>query len=89
MDPHWLAELGGAFYKIKEKGGTSVVAKAKRTGDLSKATSLEEEMARDRKEREERERGEKEREKRKAGGETPSIATPGATPFRSRARRFV
>ncbi len=25
VDPHWLAELGGAFYSIKERGGTSRV----------------------------------------------------------------
>ncbi len=60
-------------------------------GELSKLTSLEEEMQRDRKEKEERERERKEKERKKAagGGETPSIATPGATPFRSRARRFL
>ncbi|SJX64431.1 probable PRP16-RNA-dependent ATPase [Sporisorium reilianum f. sp. reilianum] len=92
VDPHWLAELGGAFYSIKERGSTSSVARARRTGDLDKLTSLEQQMMRDREAEERKERERREEQRRKAaskGGETPAIATPGATPSRSRSRRFV
>ncbi|KAJ9474769.1 Pre-mRNA-splicing factor ATP-dependent RNA helicase PRP16 [Pseudozyma hubeiensis] len=90
VDPHWLAELGGAFYSIKERGSTTGLARKRREGDLDKLTSLEQQMMKDREDEVVKERERKDREKRKAaGGETPMIATPGATPFRSRARRFV
>ncbi|KIS67687.1 putative RNA-dependent ATPase [Mycosarcoma maydis] len=92
VDPHWLAELGGAFYSIKERGSTSHGTRAKRTGDLDKLTSLEHQMMKDREQQKTKERERKEQERRNAAGggaETPAIATPGATPFRSRTRRFV
>lgn len=90
VDPHWLAELGGAFFSIKERGGLSGAARAKRSGDLDRATILEEQMQRD---REAKERLERESTRKSRGdacaGDAAAIATPGATPFRSRARRFV
>ncbi|TKY89108.1 hypothetical protein EX895_001639 [Sporisorium graminicola] len=92
VDPHWLAELGGAFYSIKERGSTSSVTRARRTGDLDKLTSLEQQMARDREDEERKQSESRQQQRKKAaskGGETPAIATPGATPFRSRGRRFV
>ncbi|SNX86271.1 probable PRP16 - RNA-dependent ATPase [Melanopsichium pennsylvanicum] len=89
VDAHWLAELGGAFYSIKERGSTTRVTRAARTGELDKLTGLEEQMQRDREEKERKEREAREKEKKSRAEETPSIATPGATPFRSRGRRFL
>ena len=88
VDPHWLAELGGAFYSIKERGETSGKSRLVRSGELNKLTGLEK-MQRDREDKERVDRERREKEKRAKGGETPAIATPGATPFRSRGRRFM
>ena len=90
VDPHWLAELGSAFFSIKERGGLSGAARAKRSGDLDRATILEEQMQRDREAKERSERESTRKSRGDAGaGDAAAIATPGATPFRSRARRFV
>lgn len=89
VDPNWLAELGGAFYSIKERGNMSGLVRKKREGELDRKTELEEEMRRDKRQKEEEEEvGRRKERESKAGGETPMIATPGATPFRSR-RRFM
>uniref|UniRef100_V5EEZ2 Pre-mRNA-splicing factor ATP-dependent RNA helicase PRP16 n=2 Tax=Kalmanozyma brasiliensis (strain GHG001) TaxID=1365824 RepID=V5EEZ2_KALBG len=90
VDPHWLAELGGAFYSIKERDGTSTGTRARRTGEMERLTGLERQMREEREEKEMRERERKEKERAKGrGAETPQIATPGATPFRSRGRRVL
>ncbi|SPO28883.1 probable PRP16 - RNA-dependent ATPase [Ustilago trichophora] len=89
VDPHWLAELGGAFYTVKERGTTSGVNRFKKSGQLEKVTELEKQMAKDREDNDKREKDRKQKQKQARAGETPSIATPGATPFRSRTRRIV
>ncbi|KAK4499693.1 hypothetical protein PRZ48_010211 [Zasmidium cellare] len=58
VDAHWLADLGGVFYSVKEKGYSAV--KGRREMEFSKKAELEEEIRRDRarqKAEEERERG--------------------------------
>ncbi|KAI3478301.1 hypothetical protein L1887_59777 [Cichorium endivia] len=88
VDPHWLAELGGAFYSIKERNATTGAARAKRTGDLDRLASIEEQMKKDRSQQLEHEKQERERSQLSRAAQTPAIATPGATPMRSRGRRF-
>lgn len=47
VDPHWLADLGGVFYSVKQKGWS---AKDKRVTEVefSRKMELEEQMAKDR-----------------------------------------
>jgi pre-mRNA-splicing factor ATP-dependent RNA helicase DHX38/PRP16 len=53
VDPHWLAELGGVFYSVKEKGYS---AREKRVTEMefSRKMEIEEEMARDKRNEAER-----------------------------------
>ncbi|EHL03375.1 P-loop containing nucleoside triphosphate hydrolase [Glarea lozoyensis ATCC 20868] len=53
VDPHWLAELGGVFYSVKEKGYS---ARERRVTEVefSRKMEIEEGMARDRRVEEER-----------------------------------
>jgi pre-mRNA-splicing factor ATP-dependent RNA helicase DHX38/PRP16 len=53
VDPHWLAELGGVFYSVKEKGYS---AREKRVTEIefSRKMEIEEEMARDKRNEAER-----------------------------------
>ncbi|KAH0556864.1 hypothetical protein GP486_005343, partial [Trichoglossum hirsutum] len=47
VDPHWLAELGGVFYSVKEKGYS---AREKRVTEMefSRKMEIETKMAEDR-----------------------------------------
>ncbi|KAK5172292.1 DEAH-box RNA helicase prp16 [Saxophila tyrrhenica] len=56
VDPHWLADLGGVFYSVKEKGFS---AKGKKEIEYSKREELERGIAADRA----RQRAEEERER--------------------------
>jgi len=47
VDPKWLAELGGVFYSVKEKGYNARLAKVTET-ELSRKMEIEAEMDRDR-----------------------------------------
>jgi len=47
VDPKWLAELGGVFYSVKEKGYSARLAKVTET-ELSRKMEIEAEMDRDR-----------------------------------------
>ena len=54
VDPHWLADLGGVFYSVKEKGFD---AKGKREVEYSKKAELEAQIVVDRKRAKEIEMG--------------------------------
>ena len=76
VDPYWLAELGGVFFSIKEKGyGTS---KRQTELNMNKKMELENEMARDRAKREAEEADEKEKQRRQASDHSTRLATPGS-----------
>jgi len=47
VDPHWLAELGGVFYSVKEKGYSARDARVTET-EFTRKMDIEREMARDR-----------------------------------------
>ncbi|KAL1305666.1 hypothetical protein AAFC00_007259 [Neodothiora populina] len=66
VDAHWLADLGGVFYSVKEKGYS---AREKRTTELefNKKMEIETQMAADRERAKELKRKEEEREKVKVG----------------------
>ena len=55
VDPHWLAELGGVFYSVKEKGYS---ARDRRTteNEINKRMEIEAKMAEDKARQEEAER---------------------------------
>ena len=48
VDAHWLADLGGVFYSVKEKGYSAV--KGRREVEYSKKAELEVQIAKDRRE---------------------------------------
>lgn len=52
VDPHWLAELGGVFYSVKEKGYS---ARERRTteNEINKKMEIEAKMAEDKARQEE------------------------------------
>lgn len=77
VDPYWLAELGGVFFSIKEKGYGSK-SKRQTENSLNKAMELEVSIARDRAAKEAAEQEEKEKEARRlADGRGTRLATPG------------
>lgn len=86
VDPHWLAELGAAFYSIKERDTTSSAARRVRDSQLNRQTRLESQFQTDRAHKAAEEEEQQRRARATAGSTTPSIATPGATPIR-RGRR--
>lgn len=55
VDPHWLAELGGVFYSVKEKGYS---ARERRTteNEINKRMEIEAKMAEDKARAEEAQR---------------------------------
>lgn len=61
VDPHWLAELGGVFYSVKEKGYS---ARERRTteNEINKKMEIEAKMAEDKARQEEDIKSERERE---------------------------
>jgi pre-mRNA-splicing factor ATP-dependent RNA helicase DHX38/PRP16 len=64
VDPHWLADLGGVFYSIKEKGYS---ARHKRIveSEFNRKMEIEAKMAEDKAREEERLLAEEERAKKK------------------------
>ena len=81
VDPHWLAELGGAFYSVKERDMTSTATRRGRDTELNRQTEMESQFQLD------RARKEADDEKRKRidnAVSVPQIAQPGATPRRGR-----
>ncbi|WQF84960.1 Putative helicase, P-loop containing nucleoside triphosphate hydrolase [Colletotrichum destructivum] len=67
VDPHWLADLGGVFYSVKEKG-YSVRDKRITETEFNRKMEIEAEMAEDKKREEDRLEAEKERSARKKNG---------------------
>ncbi|UZJ51768.1 hypothetical protein CBS101457_001088 [Exobasidium rhododendri] len=82
VEPHWLAELGGVFYSIREKNVSGVRSKTLRDTEFSQKSSIEASFARDKAQEIQKEQRAKEREV----SSTPMrMATPGSmTPRRGR-----
>src|SRR5699024_2890972 len=67
VDPHWLADLGGVFYSIKEKGYSAREKRITET-EFNRKMEIEAEMADDKRREELRRQAEEERAtKEKAG----------------------
>ncbi|KXH28678.1 helicase associated domain-containing protein [Colletotrichum simmondsii] len=74
VDPHWLADLGGVFYSVKEKG-YSVRDKRITETEFNRKMEIEAKMAEDKKREAERVEAEKERlERRRTGGGAAAAA---------------
>ncbi|CAK7236254.1 DEAH-box RNA helicase prp16 [Sporothrix eucalyptigena] len=73
VDPRWLAELGGVFYSVKEKGYSAREKRIIET-DFNRRMEIESQMARDKLRQDEQRRNEEEREQRRAqqGGDSTS-----------------
>ena len=84
VDPHWLADLGGVFYSIKQRGSLGKLTKSAQYDEFSKKAELEMQFAKD-----QEEQAAKEKRKRELASatSTPRIATAGAATPRSRGRR--
>ncbi|EFQ28829.1 helicase associated domain-containing protein [Colletotrichum graminicola] len=67
VDPHWLADLGGVFYSVKEKG-YSVRDKRITETEFNRKMEIEAKMAEDKKREEDRLEAEKERSAKKKPG---------------------
>ena len=77
VDPKWLAELGGVFYSVKEKGMTGRDRKVTER-EINRKLELETQMATDRAREEERIKAEAEREEKngvKSNGVTAAAAS--------------
>ncbi|KAK3937125.1 P-loop containing nucleoside triphosphate hydrolase protein [Diplogelasinospora grovesii] len=59
VDPHWLAELGGVFYSVKEKGYSAKDKRVTET-EFNRKMEIEAQMAADRKREEDRKAAEEE-----------------------------
>ncbi|KAK1451113.1 helicase associated domain-containing protein [Colletotrichum cuscutae] len=74
VDPHWLADLGGVFYSVKEKG-YSVRDKRITETEFNRKMEIEAKMAEDKKREADRVEAEKERlERRRTGGGATAAA---------------
>ncbi len=60
VDPHWLAELGGVFYSVKEKGYSAREKRVTET-EFNRRMEIEAQMAEDKRRHEEKLRAEEER----------------------------
>ncbi|KAH8175753.1 helicase associated domain (HA2) domain-containing protein [Sarocladium implicatum] len=69
VDPHWLADLGGVFYSVKEKG-FSIRDKRVTETEFNRKVEIEAKMAEDKRREEEKRAAEEERTavKKKTGG---------------------
>ncbi|KAG5974348.1 hypothetical protein E4U55_008226 [Claviceps digitariae] len=82
VDPHWLADLGGVFYSVKEKGYSARHKRFKET-EFNRKIEIETKMAEDKRRDEERKLAEEERagNKNKAsvgGGDAKKFIVRGA-----------
>lgn len=83
VEPHWLAELGGVFYSVREKDVSGIKSRSLRDTEFSQRASIEEAFARDKEEARLKEL--RKNEKLALVASTPRMATPGsATPRRGR-----
>jgi len=81
VEPHWLAELGGVFYSIREKDVSGIRSRTLRDTEFSQRATIEASFARDKAEATQKELKAKDRQT----SVTPKMATPGsATPRRGR-----
>ncbi|OTB08698.1 hypothetical protein M426DRAFT_316711 [Hypoxylon sp. CI-4A] len=64
VDPHWLAELGGVFYSVKEKGYSAREKRITET-EFNRKMEIEAKMAEDKKRYEEQKKQEEERAAKK------------------------
>lgn len=60
VDPHWLADLGGVFYSVKEKGYSARHKRIKET-EFNRKMEIETQMAEDKRRDEEQKKAEEER----------------------------
>ncbi|KAI0176418.1 P-loop containing nucleoside triphosphate hydrolase protein [Hypoxylon sp. FL1284] len=67
VDPHWLAELGGVFYSIKEKGYSAREKRITET-EFNRRMEIEAKMAEDKQRYEEQKKQEEERAAKKPAG---------------------
>ncbi|KAI8624649.1 P-loop containing nucleoside triphosphate hydrolase protein [Xylariaceae sp. FL1651] len=78
VDPHWLAELGGVFYSVKEKGYSAREKRVTET-EFNRKMEIETKMAEDKRRQEELQKMEEERSiKKPAAEKTKKIVTSGA-----------
>jgi pre-mRNA-splicing factor ATP-dependent RNA helicase DHX38/PRP16 len=80
VDPHWLAELGGVFYSVKEKGYSAREKRITET-EFNRKMEIEAQMAADKQKEEDRLRAEAESSIKKAVNgtkEAKKIVTSGA-----------
>ncbi|KAI0600158.1 P-loop containing nucleoside triphosphate hydrolase protein [Biscogniauxia sp. FL1348] len=66
VDPHWLAELGGVFYSVKEKGYSAREKRITET-EFNRKMEIEAKMAEDKRRQEDQLRAEEERTRGAAG----------------------
>ncbi|KAI1356796.1 P-loop containing nucleoside triphosphate hydrolase protein [Xylaria sp. FL0043] len=78
VDPHWLAELGGVFYSVKEKGYSAREKRVTET-EFNRKLEIEAKMAEDKRRHEEQQKMEEEKSLKKPTAEkTKKIITSGA-----------
>lgn len=79
VDPHWLADLGGVFYSVKEKGYSARHKRITET-EFNRKMEIEAKMAEDKQREEDRLQAEEERAvvKKKAVGDGKKFVTQGA-----------
>ncbi|KAI0854436.1 P-loop containing nucleoside triphosphate hydrolase protein [Daldinia vernicosa] len=79
VDPHWLAELGGVFYSVKEKGYSAREKRITET-EFNRKMEIEAKMAEDKQRYEDQKKLEEERAAKKpaANKEVKKIITSGA-----------
>ncbi|KAL2890049.1 Pre-mRNA-splicing factor ATP-dependent RNA helicase prp16 [Ceratocystis lukuohia] len=74
VDPYWLADLGGVFYSVKEKGYSAQQKKTTET-EFNRRMEIEAQMARDKKAAEDKKLAEKLRVEKKTGADPSSGST--------------
>lgn len=79
VDPHWLADLGGVFYSVKEKGYSARHKRITET-EFNRKMEIEAKMAEDKQREEDRQQAEEERAvvKKKAPSDSKKFVTQGA-----------
>ncbi|KAI0818107.1 P-loop containing nucleoside triphosphate hydrolase protein [Xylaria sp. FL0064] len=77
VDPHWLAELGGVFYSVKEKGYSAREKRVTET-EFNRKLEIEAKMAEDKRRHEEQQKIEERSLKKPTAEKTKKIITSGA-----------
>ncbi|CAD6884821.1 unnamed protein product [Tilletia laevis] len=88
VDAHWLAELGGVFYSIKERNLSGMRTRATRDAEFSQRARIEAEFEADKEREAEAAVVTANRDRERSQSSTPRIAGPGATPMRRRRGGF-